>query len=93
MVVKSHGKHRRTREKLRKTRRITVNQYLRKFNIGDSVAIKIESASAKSMPYRRFQGITGKVVGTKGKAYLVQIKDSGKIKKVIAPPEHLKVIK
>ena len=93
MVVKSHGKHRRTREKLRKTRRITVNQYFRKFDIGDVVAIRIESASARSMPHRRFQGITGKITGKKGRAYLVQIKDSGKLKTVIATPEHLKVVK
>jgi len=92
MVVKSHGKHRRTREKLRKTRRITVNQYFRRFNIGDSVAIRIESASAETMPHRRFLGITGKVTGTRGKAYIVEIKDSGKLKKIIVTPEHLKAV-
>jgi len=91
MVVKSHGKHRRTREKLRKSTRITVNQYIRKFNIGDSVVIRIESASASSMPHRRFLGITGKVIGTRGRAYIVAIKDSGKPKTVITTPEHLRV--
>lgn len=93
MVVKSHGKHKRTREKLRKTRKVTVNQYLRKFNVGDSVAIRVESAEAISMPHRRFFGITGKITGTRGRAYIVQIKDSGKLKTVIAKPEHIKVVK
>ena len=93
MVKKAHGKHRRTREKLRKSTRTTVNQYLRSFKIGDLVAIKIESASKKSMPFRRFQGLTGKVVGLRGRSYFVEINDSGKPKKVLTKPEHLKVIK
>ncbi len=92
MVVKSHGKHRRTREKLRKSTRTTVNQYFRKFNIGDHVAIKLESSSSESMPFRRFYGLTGKVIDMRGRAYIVEIKDCNKIKKVIAPPEHLKAV-
>lgn len=93
MVAKSHGKHRRTREKLRKSRKVTVNQYLRKFNVGDSVVVRVESSEAVSMPHRRFFGITGKVTGTRGRAYMVQIKDSNKLKTIIAKPEHIKVIK
>ncbi|MBU3904539.1 MAG: 50S ribosomal protein L21e [Nanoarchaeota archaeon] len=93
MVVKSHGKHRRTRDKLRKNTRITVNQYLKKFNIGDRVAIVIESASMESMPCKRFQGLTGKVIGERGRAYFIEINDCGKPKKVLTMPEHLKVIK
>lgn len=92
MVVKSHGPRRRTREKFRKTRRITVNQFLKKFSIGDKVAISIESGSQRGMPFRRFQGLTGKVIGQKGRAYLVEIKDGNKIKRVISRPEHLKNI-
>ena len=92
MVVKSHGKHRRTRELLRKSTRITVNQYLKRFNIGDTVAIKIEAASKESMPFKRFQGATGKVVASRGRAYFVNITDSGKPKKVLVMPEHLKAI-
>ena len=93
MVVKAHGKHRRTRDRLRKSTRTTVNQYLKKFNIGDRVAIIIESASMKSMPCRRFQGLTGKIVGERGRAYFISIKDGGKMKKVLTRPEHLKAIK
>ena len=93
MVVKSHGKHRRTREKLSKNTRITVNQYMKTFEIGDRVAITIESASKGSMPCRRFQGLTGKVLSKRGRGYFVEIRDGGKMKKVLTTPEHLKVIK
>jgi len=93
MVVKSHGKHRRTREKLRKSTRITVNQYMKTFKEGDRVAITIESASKESMPCRRFQGLTGKVLSKRGRGYFIEITDSGKTKKVLTTPEHLKAIK
>jgi large subunit ribosomal protein L21e len=44
------------------------------------------------MPFRRFHGLTGKVVGIRGRAYIVEIFDGGKLKKVIAKAEHLKSI-
>lgn len=92
MVTKSHGKHRRTRKKLKKSRRMTVNQFLKKFKEGDKVTIKIESRSMKSMPSRRFHGLTGSIVGKRGRSYIIEIKDGKKMKKIIAPPEHLKAI-
>jgi len=92
MVSKSHGPRRRTREKFRKTRIPTVNQFVRKFNQGDKVAIDIESSSSSGMPFRRFQGLIGEVIGQRGRAYIVQIKDGDKLKKIIANPEHLKAI-
>ena len=92
MVAKSHGPRRRTREKFRKSRRVTVNQFMQKFNEGQSVAIVIESSSPSGMPFKRFHGLTGKVVGTRGNAYIVEIYDGNKAKKIIANPEHLKAV-
>ncbi len=93
MVVKSKGPHRRTREKLRRSHKdkFTVNDMLKHFSIGDSVAIKINSSSA-SIPFRRFHGLTGSVLEKRGAAYVVQIKDGNKPKKIIAKPEHLKAV-
>jgi large subunit ribosomal protein L21e len=90
MVAKSHGPRRRTRKKFRKTERANINKFLKKFKIGDKVAINIESSSSAGMPFRRFQGLAGEVVEKRGKAYIVKIKDGGKFKKIIANPEHLK---
>ncbi len=89
---KSRGPRRGTRKKYSKNRRVTVNQYLRKFKEGDKVALKTESASQGGMPFRRFHGLTGTVVGKRGKAYLVTIKDGKKLKKIISNPEHLKKV-
>jgi large subunit ribosomal protein L21e len=92
MVVKSHGPRKRTRKKFRKGKRTTVNQFMKHFNLGDKIVIDIESSSIKGMPFRRFQGLSGKVVGRRGRAYLVEIKDGNKIKKIAANAEHLKTI-
>lgn len=92
MVAKSHGPRRRTREKFRKSYLTTVNQFMQKFDINQKVAINVEPSSHSAMPFRRFQGLTGKIIGTRGNAYLVEIKDGNKTKTVIANPEHLKAM-
>lgn len=91
MVAKSHGPRRRTREKLRGAEKFNVNRYLRQFSEGQAVAIKINSSSA-AMPFRRFHGLTGRIAGKRGQAYIVKIYDGKKQKHVIAKPEHLKAI-
>ena len=91
MVAKSNGPRRRTRAKYRKNTRLTVNQFLKEFNEGDSVALVTDSGSQGGMPFRRFHGLTGKVIGKRGSSFIVQIKDCNKIKKIISRPEHLKL--
>jgi large subunit ribosomal protein L21e len=92
MVVKSHGPRRRTREKFRRRGRVSVNRLIRKFSIGDRVVIDIISSSLSGIPFKRFQGLSGKVIEKRGRAYLVEIKDGDKTKKILATPEHLKAI-
>jgi len=92
MVVKSHGPKRRTREKFRKIGRVAINRFLKEFKIGEKVVIDIDSYSQQGVPFRRFQGLSGKIIEKRGKAYIVEIKDGGKTKQIIAKPEHLKTI-
>jgi large subunit ribosomal protein L21e len=92
MVVKSHGPRRRTREKFRRSVRTSINEFLKEFEIGDKVAININSSSESGMPFRRFQGLCGEVVEKRGRAYVLEIKDGDKTKKIIANPEHLKKV-
>lgn len=92
MVVKSHGPRRRTREKFRRSVRTPVNEFLKRFEIGEKVIININSSSLNGMPFRRFQGLIGEVVGKRGRAYVLKIKDGNKVKTVISKPEHLKKI-
>jgi large subunit ribosomal protein L21e len=90
MVVKSHGSRRRTREKFRRTGRVSINNFIKHFNIGDRIVIDIESSSLNGMPFKRFQGLSGKIIEKRGRAYLIEIKDGNKTKTVISNPEHMK---
>jgi large subunit ribosomal protein L21e len=94
MAFKAKGPRARTRHKLQKKIRgmPKVNDMLKKFTVGDNVAIVIDSAVHSAMPYARFQGKIGSVVGTRGSAYLVKIKDGGKMKTLISHPVHLKKV-
>jgi len=92
MGWKSHGIRFRSGRKLRKRVRekgIRIRKFLQEFEVGQSVHISIESSSHKGMPHPRFQGKTGQVIGKRGRAYLVRIRDGGKYKTIISTPEHL----
>ncbi|MCD6216026.1 MAG: 50S ribosomal protein L21e [Candidatus Aenigmarchaeota archaeon] len=91
MVKKTHGSRRRTRRKLRAKRILRVSDILQKFRIGDKVHIVI-NPSSKSFPHPRFHGTTGEIIETRGSAYVVLVKDGKKEKKIIAKPEHLKIV-
>lgn len=92
MVKKSKGFRQSTRRKLRQKKRGRpgVTKYLQKLKTGAKVEIVLEPSSQRGMPYPRYKGKVGKVVGTRGKSYIVEIKDGGKTKKIISYPEHLR---
>ncbi|MFH0829858.1 MAG: 50S ribosomal protein L21e [Candidatus Aenigmatarchaeota archaeon] len=90
MVVKSHGARKRTRDRFRGPKKLTVNRIIQNFDIGQKVAIRISSNQQKGMPFRRLNGKTGVVVEKRGRAYVVEVYDMDSKKKAIARPEHLK---
>lgn len=69
-----------------------VTQFMQTFSPGQKVALVIESGSPKGQPFRRFQGLTGTVLEQRGRAYIVEIYDGHKLKKIITNPEHLKAV-
>ena len=69
--------------------KISFSKYFKKFNQGDVVAVSIEQSLKSEIP-RRFQGRTGVVEGTRGKAYIVKIKDQNESKQFLIKPIHLK---
>jgi large subunit ribosomal protein L21e len=92
MGKKSHGLRVGSGRKLRKRVRekgVRIRKFLHEFEIGQSVHIKIESSSHRGMPHPRFHGKTGEVIGRRGDAYIVKIRDGGKQKTIISSPEHL----
>ena len=73
-------------------RKLTVNDVMKQFDIGDYVAIKINPSVEKGRPHPRFYGRTGRIVDKRGMAYVVEVRDGGKMKKIIVRPEHLKAV-
>lgn len=94
MTRRTKGTRVGTRRKLAKHPRdrgkISINAFLQKFKIGDAVIISPEPAYHKGMPYKRYFGRVAKVVEQRGKSYVVEVRDGGKIKQLICSPVHLK---
>lgn len=94
MGRKSAGMRRRTRKKFAQPagHRPTITKFLRQYKEGQQVVIMQEPSSEKGRPFRRFRGVSGYVVGIRGKSYIVEIQDGNKAKKIISRAEHLKAI-
>ncbi|WP_126451250.1 50S ribosomal protein L21e [Sulfodiicoccus acidiphilus] len=94
MVKASRGNRARSRSLLRKSVRERgavppLSNLMKKYEKGEKVVIKINSSIHKGMPHRRYQGLVGTVIGSRGKAYLVVTKLGKKEKMIIVRPEHL----
>ena len=89
-----HGPRKKTRYKFKKEIRRRgippVTSMIQKFEVGQKVHIVCEPSIHQGMPNRRFHGKTGTILGQRGRAWLLQIRDGESTKTVIARPQHLK---
>jgi len=94
MTRKTRGFRSGTREKLTQKPgyRPAITKFLQEFRNNQSVAIVQEPSSQRGMPHPRFKGKMGKIIGKRGKAYIIEILDGNKVKRLIARPEHIKAI-
>ena len=96
MVTRTKGYRQGTRSILRKNkrerRRLFIGRTMHTYQEGDKVAIVLDGAQQKGMPHRRFQGRTGEIAGTQGRAYVIRVADGNMMKTVVARPEHLRPI-
>jgi len=60
---------------------------------GSRVTIILDPGVPKGQPHHRYQGRVGLVREKKGRAYIIEIKDGGKVKTIISGPEHLRVVR
>ena len=67
-------------------------RFFQKFNSGDSVAVVRELSQQSPGFPKRIQGRTGKVLGKRGNAYEVEIKDFNMKKQYIIKPIHLRKV-
>ncbi len=96
-MARSHGMRKKTRKKLSKNKRerglSPISRAIQRFELGDKVHIRIDPSVHKGMPHRRFHGMTGEVVGERGRAFIVRISDGvrgrKKQKELFVRPEHL----
>jgi len=69
--------------------KISISKSIAHFEIGEKVVLCVEPSVQKGLFHMRFYGKIGKVVGTRGRAYIVEIKDGSVVKKIITLPIHL----
>lgn len=70
--------------------KVSLKNYLAKFNDGDKVALTYEPAVFKGTYCPRFAGKSGIITAKKGTCYEVKIKDFTKEKKLIVHPVHIR---
>ena len=89
----SKGTRTKTRNVLKKRARARglspITKGFQTFESGEKVNIVIDPSVHKGMPFSRFHGLTGVVIGPRGAAYEVSVKSGNKTKMVVARPEHL----
>ena len=92
-----NGPRKKTRYKFKKELRRRglppVTSVIQKFEVGQNVHIVCEPSIQKGMPHRRFHGKTGTVLGQRGRAWILAIRDGNAEKVIIARPQHLKAQK
>lgn len=88
------GKRSKTRSKFKRDKkRITIEKQMAEFEVGSSVHIDIDSGVHSGLPDSRYQGLTGNVVGKRGKAFVVDVYQGNKKKQIVVTASHLKAVK
>jgi large subunit ribosomal protein L21e len=63
--------------------------FLREFEIGSKVIVRLEASERRGMPHPRYQGRVGTVIGKRGRAFEVEFNDGGKRKLLVSNAVHL----
>jgi large subunit ribosomal protein L21e len=70
----------------------SIEKYLIDFEINNKVDIITNSSQHKrGMPHRRYHGLTGTVIGKRGRCFEVQVKLGNSTKTLIVGREHLRL--
>ena len=91
------GYRKKTRQKLRVRARergkVSISKIIRRFNLGDRVALVQNPSVQGGMPHPKWKGLVGQVVEKRGASYIVLVRVGNAEKKVISRPVHLKLLK
>lgn len=78
-------------KRIREKGKLKFSRYFKKIDSGASVAITIDRGVNAPFP-NRIQGKTGKVIESRGRFKVIELKDGNKVKRFIIHPIHLKVL-
>lgn len=97
MVTRVGGARRKTRGLLKKSHKmrgkISLRHYLQDFSQGDKVALKLDPSIDEGVFHRRYYGKIGVVKSQQGACYVVEVRDGGKLKDIIAHPAHIRAVR
>jgi large subunit ribosomal protein L21e len=68
--------------------RQNVNETIKTFKVGDTVAI-VPKGNFKNIPHPRYKGKVGKVVERRGTGYVVEVNIFKSVKRLVIPVMHL----
>lgn len=74
---------------IRQRGKIGLSRIFSELNEGDKVALVRDLSFKASFP-ERFQGKTGKIIGKRGDAYVVELYDGKKLKRIVSKKINLK---
>lgn len=82
----------RQRKKVREKGKIRLSQYFKKIDDGVNVTVVTDMGLQSRFP-KRLKGLSGSVIGSRGKFKLVEIKTGDKMKTFIIHPIHLRILR
>ena len=85
-----HGTRNKLKNKPRDRGTSPPQRSVEEYETGEKVHLKIDPSVHKGRFHPRFDGQTGEIEGSQGRAYKVLITDGGKEKTIIARPAHLR---
>lgn len=88
MVKRSKGFFSKGTKSTKMRKKLTVNEFVKPFAKGDKVVVTIKPYF-KGIPHPRYNGRGGEVVGKRGDAYIVKIRDGRAEKTLIVNPVHI----
>jgi large subunit ribosomal protein L21e len=77
-------------KRVREKGRIPLSRLLTSYEVGEKVVINIDPGIHKAMPHKRFQGKVATIVGTRGKAYILEIPQRKTVKTIITTAHHIR---
>ena len=85
-----HGTRNKLKNKPRERGTSPPQRSVEEYEAGEKVHLKIDPSVHKGRFHPRFDGQTGEIEGSQGRAYKVLITDGGKEKTLVVRPAHLR---